>query len=103
MPHATAQRNLENTSQPTDWRLSLQSNSGLNFQSAQLISASSRQLVWSQSLGSLSPLKVSVQLSFCLWERDSHLLLLTLAGRGLVNLVSFRDFLKLLSVLLPES
>jgi hypothetical protein len=93
--------NLEHTAQPaghsTGWRVALPGPLLVSASSkvAQLVSASSRQLVWSQSLGSLSPLKVSVQLSFCLWERDSHLLLLTLAGRGLVNLVHFRDFLKL--------
>ena len=31
-------------------------------------------------------------------ERDSQLLLLALRGRSLVNLVSFRDFLKLFGV-----
>ena len=60
---------------------------GLNlFQVAWLVTASSRQLVWPQSLlCSLTGLRVNLGPS----------LLLTQVGRGLVNLVSFRDFLKL--------
>ena len=49
----TKLRNLEHTAQPagtsTIWRMSSPSDSSLNlFQAAQLLSASSRQLVWSQ-------------------------------------------------------
>jgi hypothetical protein len=50
---------------------------------AGLVSESSLQLVLSESLHSLT-----------LSEKDSQLLLLTMVGRSLVNLVSFRDFLK---------
>jgi hypothetical protein len=85
-------RNLENTAQPEgnseNWKVSFLSDSvGLNlFQVAWLVTASSRQLVWPQSLlCSLTGLRVNLGPSF----------LLTQVGRGLVNLVSFRDFLKL--------
>lgn len=37
----------------------------------------------------------SLPFSFLLFERDCQLLLFTLAGSFLVNLVNFRDFLKL--------
>ena len=85
-------RNLEHPAQPEgnseNWRVSFLSDSvGLNlFQVAWLVTASSRQLVWPQSLlCSLTGLRVNPGPS----------LLLTQVGRGLVNLVSFRDFLKL--------
>ena len=54
---------------------------------ASLVSESSLQLVLSESLHRLT-----------LSERDSQLLLLTVGGRGLVNLASFRNFLKFLGV-----
>jgi hypothetical protein len=48
----------------------------------QLVSASSRRLVWSH-------------LSLHLGSFETQLLLLSMAGRDLANLLSFRDFLKL--------
>jgi hypothetical protein len=54
------------------------------FQAGQSISASSRQLESSSYLGTC--------------ESQAQLLLFTLAERSLVNLVSFRDFLQLFSV-----
>lgn len=63
--------------------------SGLNlFQAAQLLSA------FFQAACVVSRVLFAVPL---IWsERESQLLLLSLAGRGLVNLVSFRYFLNLL-------
>lgn len=40
----------------------------------------------------------TLQLSFLLSQGHSQLLLFTLTGRGLVNLVSFRDILKLFCI-----
>ena len=59
---------------------------GLNFQAAQMISLL-------QAAGLVS--ESSLQLSFPSSEKDPQPVLFTLVGRGLVNLVSFRYFLKL--------
>lgn len=39
----------------------------------------------------------SLQLSFIWWERGSQLLWFALAGKGLVNLAGFMEFLELIS------
>lgn len=54
------------------------------------LSASSRLLVWSQNSWQLFPVS------------PCSLVLLTLAGRQLINLVSFRNFLKLFTFLPKE-
>ena len=67
---------------------------GLNFfQGAQTGTASSRQLVWSES---------SLQLGFPSSEKDPQPVLLTLLGWGLANLASFRYFLKLVLSCVPS-
>lgn len=63
----------------------------------QLMSASCRQLNWFLLLQGAGVLSKSLQLSFIWWERGSQRLWFTLARRGLVNLASFREFLKLIS------
>ena len=98
--------NLELTAQPgaagsaTGWRVSFPSDSGLNlFQAAWPVSVASRQLVWSLSLFTdLLPrafLDSSASIFAAPREEEAELFLLMLSGRGLVNLVSFRDFLQL--------
>ena len=68
---------------------------GLNlFQVDQLVSASSRELLVSESSLQLFSSERLLCSSASQSERDSQLLLLTLARRGVVNLVSFRNFLK---------
>ena len=51
--------------------------------------------LWQSLLCSLTMLRFFFAGWLCSFEGDSWLLLLTLAGRGLVNLLYFRDFLKL--------
>lgn len=66
------------------------------FQAAQLVSAPSKQLVWSQSRRwSLSCLRVYCVAQLPSIWRGLSVLLLALPGRGLVNLVSFRDLMRL--------
>lgn len=83
-------RNLEHTAQPTEsstgWRVPFSGDSGLNFfQEVCLVFV---------SLGSWSECHLVAWLHFS--DRDSQVLLLILmSGKGLVSLVSFRDFLKL--------
>lgn len=73
--------------------------SGLKlFQAYQLVSASSKQLSWSQSLKIFLP-RVFLAALFCKSQRNSQSLLLALALSGLVNLVSFKDFGQLFRVL----
>lgn len=52
---------------------------------------------WTKSLpgGSAGFRESSLQLSILAFKRNAQLLLLTLAGRSPVNLLSFRDYLKL--------
>jgi hypothetical protein len=92
--HSTACRKLNG------WRVPFPGASvGLNFfQAALLALASSRQLVWSDSSLQLSLLESLLCCLALLFLGDTQCLLLTLSGQGLVNLVSFRDFLKLLWV-----
>lgn len=71
-----------------------------SFQAPQLVYTSS----CSVSSRQLSGLRSSWQLGFAPLRETLQLLLFTLAGRGLANLMSFRDFLKLfeLFTLLPK-
>lgn len=71
------------------------------FQTTWLISASSRHLVWTwRLLSACFILEFSIQLSFLQSESNSQFWLFNMAGRSLVNPVSFRNFLKL-SFFLP--
>lgn len=81
----------------TGRRESFPSDSGLSlFQKPQLMSASSGQLICPLNpVCSFSPLRLVFAAWLCTSERDSQLLVFTLAGRDLESWVIFGDYQKL--------